>query len=422
LEVDAEFIPKLKPLFEPHRNKVLYGGRGGVKSWSIARALLIQGFTEPHRILCTREVQKSIKDSVHQLLSDQIIALGMQGFYRVLETEIIGANGTRFLFAGLSTETIQSIKSYEGVTRCWVEEAQVVSKRSWSILIPTIRKPGSEVWVSFNPDLDTDDTWVRFIENTPPDTVLIETNWKDNPWLSPELIAEKDHLQKTDPISFDNVWEGKPRAAAEGAIYAPEMLSLANSGRVRNVPADPMLKTHTVWDLGFNDATAIIFVQRQMSEVRIVDYIEDTHKTILDYANDIKAKGYNLGEAWIPWDGSQERYQLTDPANSPEGLLRKFGLKPRIVPKADVEIGIKKARLVFPRCYFDSGRTVRLRECLKRYRRAIPVSTDEPAKPLHDPYSHGADAFRYLAMCIDSLNNDDPMHGKPIKYDHRGIV
>src|SRR5690606_19695553 len=164
----AEFPSKLKPLFQPYRYKVAYGGRGATKSWGFARALLIQGAQRKLRILCTREVQKSIKDSVHSLLSDQIQAMGLGHIYQVLQTEIRGVNGTEFLFAGLSTQTVESIKSYEGVDICWVEEARAVSKRSWSILIPTIRKEGSEIWVSFNPELDTDETYVRFVVNPPP--------------------------------------------------------------------------------------------------------------------------------------------------------------------------------------------------------------------------------------------------------------
>jgi len=139
----AEFPEKLQFLFNPKRYKVAHGGRGSGKSWGFARALLLQGASEPLRILCTREVQKSIKDSVHKLLTDQIEALGLGWFYQVLENEIRGKNGTEITFAGLATHTIESIKSYEGVDRVWVEEGQVVRKRSWDVLIPTIRKPGS---------------------------------------------------------------------------------------------------------------------------------------------------------------------------------------------------------------------------------------------------------------------------------------
>ena len=134
----VEFPEKLEPLFTPARYKVLYGGRGGAKSWGIARTLLVLGASKPIRILCAREIQKSINESVHQLLKDQIQALGLSDFYEVLNNEIRGKNGTLILFAGLK-HNVHNIKSKEGVDICWVEEAQTVSRTSWDTLIPTIR-------------------------------------------------------------------------------------------------------------------------------------------------------------------------------------------------------------------------------------------------------------------------------------------
>jgi phage terminase large subunit len=142
-ETLAKFPKKLRFLFEPARTKVARGGRGSGKSWGVARALLIRGAKQTTRVLCTREVQKSIQQSVHQLLKDQIEALSLGAFYDVLSTEIRGKNGTQFYFGGLSDQTAESLKSFEGVDICWVEEAQAVSKRSWDILIPTIRKEKS---------------------------------------------------------------------------------------------------------------------------------------------------------------------------------------------------------------------------------------------------------------------------------------
>lgn len=405
---------KLSPLWEPHRYKVAYGGRGGTKSWGFARTLLLQGWQSPLRVLCARETQRSIRDSVHRLLADQIIELGLLDHYEVLKSEIKGQNGTIFLFAGLSSLTVDSIKSFEGVDRCWVEEGQTVTGRSWSILIPTIRKAGSEIWVSFNPELDTDDTYVRFIEQTPPDTVLMQVSWRDNPWLSDELRMEMEHLKRTNPLEYENVWEGKCRPAAQGAIYTPEMQQLAESQRITNLPIDPVLKVHTFWDCGFNDKTAIILAQTNRSELRIVDYIEDNHRNVVDYGAQLNAMRLNWGTDYLPWDVSNDRFKFTDPKNSPEAILRGMGRRVQIVPKADVEAGIKKARLVFPRCYFDKTKTVRLRECLKRYKRIIPATTQEPSSPMHDEFSHGADAFRYLALVADQLKNEI-FEGK-IKY------
>ncbi len=196
-----------------------YGGRGSGKSHSMARALLITAANEPLRVLCTREVQRSIKNSVHQLLSDSIQALGLGQFYEVLESEIRGLNGSLFVFTGLATNTAESIKSYEGIDRVWCEEAQTISKKSWDILIPTIRKPNSEIWVSFNPALDTDDTYTRFVVNPPENAKVVKVNYTDNPWFPEVLEIERQHSEKTNP-DYANIWEGDCKAAVDGAIYS----------------------------------------------------------------------------------------------------------------------------------------------------------------------------------------------------------
>lgn len=131
-QVPVTMPPKMRAmLFEPARFKVAFGGRGSGKSWSMARALLAEAYSRKVRILCTREVQKSIRDSVHRLLGDQIESLGLTSAFEVLRDEIRGKNGSQFLFAGLASTTVESIKSFEGVDFCWVEEAQTVSARSW---------------------------------------------------------------------------------------------------------------------------------------------------------------------------------------------------------------------------------------------------------------------------------------------------
>jgi phage terminase large subunit len=185
-------------------------------------------------------VQKSIKDSVHRLLQDQIKALGYDGLFTVVRDEIrCNQNDGMFLFAGLSDQTVDSIKSFEGVDIVWVEEGHSVTKRSWTILIPTIRKDGSEIWVTFNPELDSDETYTRFVVNTPPDTVLIPMNWRDNPWFSELLKKEKDHLQRVDPEEYENVWEGKPKTVVAGAIYKNEIHKLIEDRRLRPFPTIP---------------------------------------------------------------------------------------------------------------------------------------------------------------------------------------
>ncbi len=414
--VTADFPVKLQPLFKPARYKVAYGGRGATKSWGFARALLVLAAEKKLRILCTREVQKSIKDSVHRLLGDQILALGYEGLFEVLQNEIRGKNGSIFLFAGLSDQTVDSIKSFEGVDVVWVEEAHAVTKRSWSILIPTIRKDGSEIWVTFNPELDTDETYVRFVERTPPDTVLMPMSWRDNPWFSGLLKQEKDHLEKTDPEEYQNVWEGKPRTTVVGAIYHKEIVAAIEERRIRPIPYDPKLKVHTVWDLGWNDRMSIILCQRLGGELRIIDYLETDHTTLAQCVADLESKRLVYGTDFLPHDAMAGDYKT---GKSAAEFLKGLGRRVSIVPKLDVESGIKAARMAFPRAFFDETKTRVLVNHLKRYRRVVPVTTNEPGAPLHDEHSHAADAFRYLAISADSMKNDEE---KPLKVNTQWVV
>src|SRR6202035_2612438 len=168
------------------------------------------------------ETQKSIAESVHKLLSDQIAELGLEKYYTINQTAISCKNGAEFIFAGIR-QNVTNIKSYEACDICWVEEAQTVSKNSWNVLVPTIRKEGSEIWVSFNPELETDETYQRFVTTPPTNSKVVHTTWRDNPWLSAVMQQEMDDLKKRDPAAYDHVYEGMCKQAVEGAIYRAEI-------------------------------------------------------------------------------------------------------------------------------------------------------------------------------------------------------
>lgn len=411
MSTEVEFPQKLRCLFQPSRYKFIRGGRGGGKSWAVARALLVMGAGKPLRILCTREVQKSIKQSVHQLLRDQITAMGLDSFYQVLETEIRGRNGTLLLFAGLSDLTADSIKSFEGVDIVWIEEAQSITSRSLNILVPTIRREGSEIWATFNPELDTDPIYVMAVKSPPPDSISVEINWDENPWFPEVLEKERLHAKQTMvPHEYAHVWEGKCKPAVDGAIYANEIAAAETEGRLVRVPYDSLLKVHTVWDLGFNDAMAIILVQRLASEIRVIDYIEDERRTIESYITDTEQEslaqrtGWNWGNDYLPHDGFARRHQT---GRSDADVLQSLGRHPLQVAGGDVEAGIRRARQLFPRVYFniESPGVRTLVEHLRRYRRHINRTTGAAGTPVHDDHSHGADAFRYLAAVADDMQN-----------------
>lgn len=218
MKIDFEMPQALAGLMKPARYKVTYGGRGGGKSFTIASWLDIYGVKRPIRVLCAREYQVSIRDSVHRLLADRIAALGLSQFYTVTQTSIIGTNGTEFIFKGLH-HNAQEIKSMEGVDICWVEEASSVSAESWDVLIPTIRKPGSEIWLSFNPLSPDDATWVRFVKNPPPGAWVQKVLYSDNPWFPAVLDEERRHLQEVDPELYQHVWLGEPRTISDAQVF-----------------------------------------------------------------------------------------------------------------------------------------------------------------------------------------------------------
>lgn len=426
--VKADFPAKLNFLFDRHRYKVARGGRGSGKSWGFARALLIQGMQRQIRVLCAREVQLSIKQSVHKLLKDQIELLGIGGFYTITDTMISGRNGTEFSFTGLSTLTVDSIKSFEGTDVCWVEEGQVISKRSWDILIPTIRKTLSEIWISYNPDLETDETHQRFTITPPENCVNVEMNWRDNPWFNEVLEAERQHSKANSPDDYNNIWEGKCRSAVEGAIYNKQVQEAENNNRICNVPYDPMLKVHIVPDLGWEDSLTAALVQVHLTEIRIIEYLEFNHTGLDAWSNELQKRPYNWGRVWLPpADGFSA--SLKSKGKSVADILNALDWD--VVPKEEVvelsvDQGIRNARMNFHRLYFDKNLTAaakpiqndhddhvshteyshRLLECLRRYRRHINKQTGAPMTPARDAVAHGADTLRYITNNADQMVNE----------------
>jgi phage terminase large subunit len=404
--MNVKFPEKLQFLLnEKHRYKGAKGGRGSAKSWSVAKALLILGSSRRLRILCTREVQKSIKQSVHKLLKDQIETLGLSKFYKVLENEIRGKNGTEFSFSGLSEQTVDSIKSFEGCDIVWVEEAQTVSKRSWKTLIPTIRKDDSEIWITFNPELDTDETFVRFITDCPDDCKIVDMNYTDNPWFPAVLEKERLHAKATlSDAEYMNIWEGRCMPAVVGAIYFEQISKAQEEKRIANVPYDPLLKVHVVFDLGWNDSMFISLVQKHTSELRIIGEIEDSHKTLDWYSAELKKMNMNWGTLYLPHDGRHKDYKT---GKSAEEIMKALGWDVKITPNTSIEDGIRLTRMTFPRLYFDKTKAARMVQCAKRYRRSINQTTQQAGAPLHDEWSHGADNLRYIAVNAEDMTNED---------------
>lgn len=389
-------------LHSPARYKVLYGGRDGAKSWSIARYLIARAVAKQERILCTREIQKSISESVYAVIVDQIRLLGLTDQFDTTNHRIVyRPNGSEFYFHGLSGQTATSIKSFEGCSLCWIEEAQTITKRSLRILTPTIRSEGSQIIVSFNPDMDTDEVYDRFVTKTPSDAVVVKVNWDDNPWSSRALDQERADMKRDDPDEYDHVYGGNCRPAVEGSIYFKEVAALKNTGRLANIPYDPMLKVHVVADLGFNDYMSLLLVQRLASEIRIIRYIEDRQRYIPSYSQELNELKLNFGKLYLPHDGKAKH--LT--GASAQEQFSALGWDVEIVPDIGIEQGIRKTRELFPRFFVDKANAGDLVSRWGRYRRRVN-SEGQGSTPMHDDSSHGCDGTRYLAVVADQMTND----------------
>ena len=408
MEIDTSTPEAFKELYKRHRYKIFYGGRGGGKSWAFAQALVLMAADsrvlyphhespQPLRILCARELQNSITESVHRLLSDLIERLGMGHLFDVLHNSIRSKSGSEFLFEGLRHNPSR-IKSLEGVNIVWIEEADRLSEHSWEILLPTIRTKDSEIWVSFNPHLKTDPTYQRWCLNPPDDAFVRKVGHRDNPWFTDELRAEMERARFQDEDAYLHIWEGECKTFSDGAIYGKQIKQAREQGRICRIPIQPSCEVHTAWDLGKNDHTAIWFWQRIGPEYRFIDYVENRLVDLDWYVRQLKDRDYLWGRHYLPHDVEHE---LLGMANSRRRQLEEAGVKPIVVvPRiSSVNEGIEMTRRMFASCWFDETKCDEGLEALSAYQ----YTWDEKAHthrgtPVHNWASNGADAFRMFAQ------------------------
>lgn len=414
-----EFPEKLAPLFEPKRYKIMFGGRGGGKSWGVARALLTLGVKKKLRILCAREFQNSISDSVHKLLSDQIAEMGLSNFYDILQTSITGKNGTEFMFCGLRHNATK-LKSFEAVEICWVEEAQTVTKGSWDILIPTIRAENSEIWITFNPEFDDDETYKRFIKRPSENCVVIKMNWNDNPWFPNVLKQELLELKERDYDAYLNVWEGNCRQTLDGAIYANELRKAQTEQRIMKVPYLSQFPVSVFADLGWADNTSLWFAQKVGFEYHMIRSYQNRHQMWNFYLQQIQSFGYTIDKIWLPHDA---RAKSLGTGKSIEEITRAAGWNVGIVPNLSIEDGINAVRTTFPVMYFDEENCSDGLQAIRRYRYDVDTSTgDYSRKPLHDDSSHFADGLRYFAVSMREKPAKNAPAVKTVQIGKRGMM
>ena len=398
-----------KELFQPHRYKVYYGGRGGAKSHAFARALIIIGMQKKTRIVCAREIQRNIKASVHTLIADIIREHDLTYFYEIQESVIKGRNGTDITFSGLK-HNASGIKSLEGSDIWWVEEAENVSANSWEILIPTVRKEGSEIWVSFNTKNISDPTYQHFVAKQDPDIYCKKVSWRDNPYFPEVLEKERAKLEQEDAEAYAHIWEGEPDVRKSGVVYAKEMAKVREEGRICSVPYDPSCEVFTVWDLGYGkgNATSIWWLQFVGRELRWLRYYEAEGEFIPHFAQVVKDQPYNYMHEghYIPHDGAAANVR----GASVSQQLSQLGIKTTVLPRAKNENQISAEReslsAMLAYSVFDEQNTRDGVFGLESYH----FKWDEDRgkfrnKPYHDWSSNPADAARYAAVAVSKVKN-----------------
>ena len=379
------------------RYTILHGGRGSGKSMSAATALVIRAASAPLRILCFREIQESIDESVKAIIEQRIKDCGLEDFFVITKKEINGRNGSKFIFRGLSDETADSIKSLFDIDIAWGEEGQAITKQSLDLFLPTIRKETSEIWFSMNPELDTDPVYTTFIQKRPANARIIEVNYDRNPFWNAAMEAERMRSKADDPDDYDHIWEGVPRSAVAGAIYRREMHVIATENRIRPLLPDPVLGTHAVFDLGIDDKMSITISQADISGLRVVGFHEDNNHAIEHYLEWLKDNGWKDAVIWLPHDGNARSVQT---GLTTRQTVERLKWQVETVPDIGVEPGIKMVRTALKNAFFsDSPDVDELIEHLRRY------SRNKAGHPKHDDHSHAADSFRYTSVAMQQFKN-----------------
>lgn len=380
----------------------------------IGYALRNPGF----RGLCCREIQKSLKESAKRLLEQKINDHGLGSLFDVQSAEIKTPGGGTIVFAGLQDHTAESIKSYEGFDVAWVEEAQTVSSRSWNLLRPTIRKPGSEIWASWNPRLKTDPVDVTFRgEEMPTGAIVVRANWDSNVWFPAELEQERQDCLRMQPEQYDHIWEGGYVTVAEGAYFAKDLALAKEQNRIGELSPDPLMEYKCFWDIGTRDATAIWVAQFVGSQIRVLDYYEAVGQPLGAHLEWLRSKGYGSARCFLPHDGAAHDH-LT--AEKFEDHIRSAGFNVEVVKNQGKQAAMKRveaARRLFPSIHFAEKPTQAGRDALGWYHEKKDEARNIGLGPEHDWASHGADAFGLMCIAYEA-----PAAARKINYSSAGIV
>jgi phage terminase large subunit len=336
------YMPKKaqQVIYANKRYKVLEGGRGSGKSTSFADALIIKASKSKLRILCTREMQNSIRDSVHRLLSDRINALKLDDYFIIQKENITSRSGSEFIFKGLR-HNISEIKSTEGIDICWVEEAERVSEYSWEVLIPTIRKEGSEIWISFNPEDENSATYKRFFKNKHPDSSHNHLIYSDNKFFPEVLRKEMEYDKRTDFEKYLHVWEGNIKKYGDALIFKGKIF-------VEEFETPPNTQFFFGADWGYSVDPTVLGRMFIKENVLFIDH-------------EFYGVGVEINELESAFDSVPEsrKWKITADCERPDTISfmrrRGFNIAGALKGKGSVEDGIQFIRgfervVIHPRC------------------------------------------------------------------------
>lgn len=418
------------PLLEPARDKAVHGGRGSGKSHFVAGALIEDSLAAPGelsgeglRTVCIREVQKDLAQSSKALIEAKLRehGLGDGDGFKVYRDVIATPGDGIMIFKGMQDYTADSIKSLEGFRRSWWEEAHTATLNSINMLRPTIRAEGSQRYWTWNPrrKIDAIDVMFRGAEK-PTGAVVVEANWKHNPWFTSELEQERVDCMRMQPDQYEHIWEGGYVSVIAGAYYAEGMTLARQERRIGHVAGDPLMATRAYWDIGGTgakaDACAIWIVQFVGREIRVLDYYEAVGQPLAEHLAWLRSRGYERAECILPHDGAtnDKVYSV-----SYESAIREAGFSVRVVPnsgKGAASQRIEAARRIFPMVWFNEATTEPGRDALGWYHEKKDEERNVGLGPEHDWSSHGADAWGLMAMDYSAPSARKPVVKHNVKW------
>ena len=405
-QVQIRLLDWSKPFFDPSiRYHVIYGGRAAGRSYQVALALLLIGMQQRVRILVVREFANSLSDSVHAQLADLIRVYLLHHWYTVQTKTIVGKNGTTFLFKGVNMNP-DSLRSFTNIDICWAEEADAISRRTWEILLPTLRNDNVRFYITFNPSLTTSATWQIFVKNRLPRSRIYYQTYLDNPHASTATREQAEHMRLTDYPKYQHIYLGQPLSADQHAVFAEEFKLIDANEQIIEFKVNYDLPTYIGVDIGYTDMTVLWFIQRINNAFAVVDYYANSDEVWQHYLQAIKASPYRNVTIILPHDARQKHASNTSGASIQE-QTRDAGFYEITLDRTPIDTGIDAAKSLLRRSIFrNTAQVIEGVNAMRQYAWAASKAGDIKRQPLHNHASHVADAWRTAALYLVSEHNN----------------